>query len=373
MKCGSKLTVCVTLSYVAPSCYLKNLAEESTPMAHVWTAKQINSTDIPDLPEVDDGIVTCPKYDNQVYTDDKGNQWMIRCKHDYLHNEIGRVKVDNMNECMAWCADQPNCAGAGYVRESTPEDATNCIGRSRAGPEFPSEIKDGFNSMMLMSPFEVISVVYSTVDITNYAVERWQVGNRLEIDTWSVAESITPAQDRIPGFRKSIFILYRYGTEMRTWVGKERSGIITIRPGPISSAPESSMLVPDWQAAEPWIQIIDICYGASQIRDRNIWDQVYANASVGRTTPIVNEVFPDTWYTIEKSAVIWYRDTRFAEDGPLYTVTGREGDEVKLMDRNGNSKRQLGRVASAPRRLAPGSSRTHHRRGRVDRSRDGRH
>ncbi|KAJ4298332.1 hypothetical protein N0V88_003357 [Collariella sp. IMI 366227] len=287
---------------------------------------------IPDLPggPVDDGNVKCPgAWNGQTYTDAKGNQWSIRCNYDYVGNVIAQTKVQSMNECMDWCATQPNCAVASFGM--TTLIGPNCQARSRAvaGRIAP------LHSMTLLNPFEIVSAIYGTVDITGYAVSQWQVGNRLEINTNIIAEQTEP---RLIGTPKSIFMLYRYGLETRTWVGAQNSGIRTIYPGPVAGP---SMLVPDWPQPslplgpirlKPYMRIIDICYGQSQIRDRNIWNMLYMKARTSAEIGIENELFADTWFGITKSAVIWYKDITGGEDGPMYIVTGIEHDLFKLMD-----------------------------------------
>lgn len=296
---------------------------------------------LPTLPPVDDGTITCPQYDQQTYTDDKGNQWMIRCNYDYMYHDTKQVWADTLNECAAWCATQSDCAGVSYGAAGAAGD-WNCWARSRAGPVRASP---HYHSMMLISPFEITSVIFGTADITNYAVQNWQVGNRIEINTNTVNQA--GGQDRLPGTRKSIFMLYRYGAETRTWVGLQNSGVVTIYPGPISSAPSSSMLVPDWPASSigfpNWIRIIDVCYGATQIRNKGVWDTIYRNTEAGLTSKFANELFGDTWVNIVKTGVVWYRDTRASQtglDGPLYVATGVEGDGFRIMNRHGNFKRQ---------------------------------
>jgi len=300
---------------------------------------------IPSLPGGDNGTIVCPQYDRQTYTDDKGNQWEIRCNYDYMYYDTRQIWADTMNECMDWCATQANCAGVSYGTAGA-SGHWNCWGRSRAGPARAGP----YHSLMLMSPFEIISVVYGTVDITNYAVQNWQVGNRIEINTNTISNSITAAQDRLPGTQKSIFMLYRYGAEMRSWVGKQNTGIsntLTIRPGPVGVG---SMLTTGWAPPKTlfgkipmpkFIQIIEICYGASQNRDGLAWNTIYRNAATNNPTAATNTLFGDTWYGVTKSAVIWYKDIRNGDDGPLYMVTGIENEGLKVMSPSGLFKRDL--------------------------------
>jgi hypothetical protein len=59
-------------------------------------------------------------------------------------------------------------------------------------------------------------------------------------------QAITFAQDKLPRVKKSIFMLYKYRVEVRSWVGKQSVGTVTIYPGPILSAPSSNALVPSY-------------------------------------------------------------------------------------------------------------------------------
>jgi hypothetical protein len=90
-----------------------------------------------------------------------------------------------------------------------------------------------------------------------------------------------------------------------------------------------------------WVRIVEVCYGASQVRNQEVWKQIYLDGYNGVATSIENDVIGDSWYGNIKSAVLWYRDTRNGDDGPLYIITGKEHDKIKLMDRNGNFRRQL--------------------------------
>lgn len=315
---------------------------------------------VPELPGGDDdGLVKCPEYNNQVYTDDKGNQWQIKCNSDYMYYDTLQVKIDTMDACMAWCASQSNCAGVSWDPRQPPEGNVNCWARSRAGPA-----RNGvYHSMMLMSPFEIISVVFGTADITTFAVQNWQLGNRIEINTNtnSIYQSITRAQDPIYGLDKSIFMLYRYGAETRSWVGKENSGTITIRPGPISAAPSSSALIPSYSrpADVTWIQIVEICYGLSQIRSQNVWNQLYLDSKNRAQTGIENALFGDPWVGQTKSMVVWYRDTRSSPDGPLFMATGLEHQFFKLMRNDGSfAKRYLALPPRAVNSTGPFSNST---------------
>ncbi|GAB1319992.1 hypothetical protein MFIFM68171_10202 [Madurella fahalii] len=264
---------------------------------------QPEEPELPDLPDLreDNGLLKCPQANGQVYTDDKGNQWQIKCNSDYMYYDTVQTWTNTMEECMSWCAGQGNCAGVSYGVDG-PGAQVNCWARSRAGPS-----RNGiFHSMMLMSPFEILSVVYGTADITGYAIQNWQVGNRIEIDTNAVRQSTT--QDRIPGHPKSTFMLYRFGAETRSWVGAQDRGIVTIRPGPISSAPGSSMLVPNYPRPGdvPWIRIVEVAYGLSQVRNQNAFNVLYYNSRNRAVTTLENALFGDTWVGIVKSAVIWY-------------------------------------------------------------------
>ena len=260
---------------------------------------------LPTLPPADDGTIKCPKDNNQVYTDELGNQWSIRCNHDFMYYDTASVYKDTTNDCMSWCAAQSNCAGVSWL-DNVAAPGINCFARSRAGTP-----RDGaYHSMMLMSPFEITSVVYGVNDVTNYAVTNWQVGNRIEIDTNAIVNNAyAPSQDPLYGTPKSIFILYKYGAESRSWVGVEATGTFTIRPGPISSAPGSSMLTINYPSpnGNSWITIVEVAYGKVQNRNAAAWNRLYTDAWNSGTTPVINDIFTDSWYGITKSAVVWYR------------------------------------------------------------------
>jgi hypothetical protein len=311
---------------------------------------------LPELPE-DDGSLKCPAADGTVYTDDKGNQWQIRCGYDYMNYDIAQANVNTREECMAWCATQANCAGVSWVQQPERFQNKSCWARDRAGPVRRDPTID---SMMLMSPFEIISVVYGTRDFTSYAVQNWQVGNRLDIDTTAIARYVVanPSLDSHPGVAKSISMLYRYGAETRSWAHRQDQGLVRIRPGPVGSSATagSNMLVPDSSFARAgdvgWIQIVDMTYGPVQIRSSGAWFGMYNSAKGNSRWPITNEYFQsDPWVGIVKTAVVWYRDIRSGPNGPLYMVSGREGNQLALMRSNGAfSKRD-----QPPRQIEEGS------------------
>ncbi|KAK4096022.1 hypothetical protein N658DRAFT_528043 [Parathielavia hyrcaniae] len=305
---------CVDVSYVAPACYLKNAVGDMTQPSHVWTAKQLQPSG-----SVPKGTITCPKSDGQTYRDDKGNRWAIRCNYDYQHYDTQQVWADTMDECLAWCGTQPNCAGVSYGTEHA-SGHWNCWARTRAGPVRASS----HHSMMLLSPFEIINAVYGTANITGPGRAAWR--------------------------SKPIFILYRYGGETRTWVGLQNTGVHTIYPGdimsmapPMSAGLSRQLTVPDIPASRlglpNWIRPIDICYGRSPIRNMRARDAVYRAAYAGQVSRFQNELLGDTWPGAHESGVIWYRDTREGEGGKLYVATAVEhhiaGDTFTLMDPSG--------------------------------------
>ncbi|KAL2128665.1 hypothetical protein VTI74DRAFT_8854 [Chaetomium olivicolor] len=302
------------------------------------------------LPATDDGTIRCPQYDNQVYTDNKGNQWQIRCNHDYMYYDTQQTRVDTMNDCMAWCTTMANCAGTSWLAV-TGAGEVNCFARSRAGTPH-----DGpFHSMMLMSPFEIISAVYGVIDITNYAVANWQVGNRLEIDTNAIVNhAYPPAQDPLYGTPKTIVMLYKYGAgEVRSWLAPEASGTFSVYPG-LSMLPPMQLV--NWPAPQSnnWIQIVEVAYGLVQCRNRDVWNVLYNDAWNYRTTTMNNGLFGDSWFGIVKSAVIWYRDIRNGPDGPLYVVMAMENQAIKLMRPNGSFSKRL----AFPRQAGEGVTNT---------------
>jgi hypothetical protein len=138
-----KLTT-VLYSYVAPSCYLKKTIGDLSQTSYVWTAKQLTApgsstpttttTGLPTAPTLpaDDGIIKCPQYDNKEYTDEQGNQWLIRCNLDYMYYDTGETRTDNMNTCISWCDGQSNCVSLTWL-DNAPAGQTNCWAHSRAG------------------------------------------------------------------------------------------------------------------------------------------------------------------------------------------------------------------------------------------------
>jgi hypothetical protein len=84
-----------------------------------------------------------------------------------------------------------------------------------------------------------------------------------------------------------------------------------------------------------------VCNGLQQIRNQNVWNTLHLDSQNRKQTSISNTLFTNTWVGIVKSAVVWYRDTRSGSDGPLYLVTGRESDFMKLMRQDGSFTKRL--------------------------------
>jgi hypothetical protein len=345
----------------------------------------IGNPEIPSLPPAlpggdDDGSIKCPGWNGQVISATDGDQYRVHC-FSVLSNSNAYPSATTeggLEGCLDWCKSTrgQDCYAVTFrPGASLPEGHGTCIAAPSASYNTQSWQQGSQGPMghtlVQLNPFQIVSVVFGNIDITQWTTSRWYVGNHLEINT-DILLAGTNGQDPLSGVQKSVFMLYYYGAELRTWVGKESSGMVYIRPGPVSQAPSSTMLVPGWKASETvlyfevqklsgssgglwqiisnlervpvyapdWIQIVDICYGASQIRDRNTWDEVYRKAYNGEDIDFANRMFGDTWYGIKKSGVIWYRDTRNGPDGPLRVVTAFEGDMFRLMKPDGSFKRR---------------------------------
>ncbi len=70
------------------------------------------------------------------------------------------------------------------------------------------------------------------------------------------------------------------------------------------------------------ITIIAVCYGLSQNWNSIMWFQeLYYGANARSTATIDNSLFGgDTWPLVKKSAVLWYRDVWFGDNGPLVSL-----------------------------------------------------
>ncbi|EGS17198.1 uncharacterized protein CTHT_0065140 [Thermochaetoides thermophila DSM 1495] len=193
---------------------------------------------------------------------------------------------------------------------------------------------------IVIPQLEILGATFGTADITSYALTNWKVGSNIVINTNKAYTDIglNAPGDLMTGQPRSITVLYRWGTEVRSWVGRWNSGTYTITPTPNSAAPSGSLVVPNYPRPQgiTWIQILEVNYGLGQNRNQTLWNKLYLDAAAGVGTPLINENFGDTWYSIEKSGVVWYRDTRNGPDGPLHLAATREGRDLQLMRADGS-------------------------------------
>lgn len=214
--------------------------------------------------------------------------------------------------------------------------------------------------------FEILSAIYGVADITAYATQTWLVNNTIQIDTGALTgDPYAPdaaSQDPLYGSSKSIFLLYRVTTngtsELRSWVGADSLGVVTIDPNlPVDAAPPSSMDAAAWNppAGTPAsIQILEVAYGLLQIRNAGAWDTLYEDAASGSSTPAENNVFSDTWYGTVKSAVVWFRYLSDGAGGAVHAVVAEEHGAITLPGPGATAANKARAAAKARRRRVGG-------------------
>ncbi|KAB2570712.1 hypothetical protein DBV05_g10607 [Lasiodiplodia theobromae] len=97
-------TGCVAVSYVAPSCYLKNVLNTPNAVSYVWGATK--AIDVP---------TACPAAEGKTVTDESGNSYTIKCDYDSPGFDFYVVKADSFDACMDVCAGQQDCVGIAWV------------------------------------------------------------------------------------------------------------------------------------------------------------------------------------------------------------------------------------------------------------------
>ncbi|EKG18629.1 Apple [Macrophomina phaseolina MS6] len=273
-------------------------------------------------PPIEDLSLKCPAADGTTYTDANSNTYAVKCHSDAPNNDISTSVQSTFDDCINWCGTISGCVGVAYA--PARRDA-NCWAkgawanqRTDAGYQYET------HTAQMNSPFIILSVVYADRDVTGWAASNIVRGNRLIIDTNNVWRW---AGDPWGGNPKSIFMLYMYGAETRTFVSWDGQGTFVINPGPVSSAPNSE-IVPSY--GQMWgvynLQVVGVAYGRNAITRFDVWANIYNSARFRGRWAFTNGNFAwDTWGGVVKSGVIWYKDV---QTGAFYAMAARENQEA---------------------------------------------
>ncbi|KAL1614919.1 hypothetical protein SLS54_009368 [Diplodia seriata] len=279
------------------------------------TATTTTDAPIPE-PTVEDLSLKCPAADGTTYTDANMLTYTIKCHITAQNNDIAGSIQTTFDDCISWCGSISGCVAAVYVPGRTTE---NCYAKNLVGPT-QSDAAWGYeiDLAVMNSPFTILSMIYADRDITAAAQNNIVQGNKLVINTNTISGW---AGDPWGGNPKSIFLLYMYGAETRTWNSVDGQGTFTISPG---AAYWPSQVVPGY--GQQWgvynLQIVAVMYGAQPITNFNVWAGIYYAARYVGQFQFTNGNFQwDTWPGIVKTGVIWYKDL---ETGAFYSMAVRE-------------------------------------------------
>ncbi|KAF4535212.1 Kelch domain-containing protein [Lasiodiplodia theobromae] len=271
-------------------------------------------------PTVEDLSLKCPAADGTTYTDSNLNTYTIKCHIDAPGGEIATSLQSNFDDCISWCGAMSSCVGVSWVPNRSTSD--NCFAKSVIGTQRNSDVYSGYEiDMAIMNnPFTILSMIYADRDITAAANNNIIQGRTLVINTNTISGW---AGDPWGGNQKSIFLLYMYGAETRTFVSHDGQGTFTINPGSVQWPSE---IVPT--TGQSWsvynLQVVAVCYGINAITSTSVWSNIYYYARYTGQFQFTNGNFQwDTWPGIVKSGVIWYKDL---ETGAFYAMAVRENN-----------------------------------------------
>ncbi|EOD43076.1 putative Apple protein [Neofusicoccum parvum UCRNP2] len=268
-------------------------------------------------PTVEDLSLKCPAADTTTYTDASLNTYTIKCHTDAAGNDLASSLQTTFDDCIGFCGTTSGCAGVAYIPSRKTTD--NCYAKSAIGTT-GSDASAGYeiDLAVMNNPFTILSMIYADRDITALATSNIVKGNTLVINANTISSW---AGDPWAGNYKSIFLLYMYGAETRTFVAWDGAGVFTISPGAVYSP---SAVVPSWpQSAGVYnLQVVGVAYGRYAITSQSVWNNIYAAARNTGQWQFTNNNFQwDTWYGIGKTGVIWYKDL---ETGYFYAMAVRE-------------------------------------------------
>ncbi|OJD35908.1 apple protein [Diplodia corticola] len=282
-------------------------------------ATTTTSAEVPE-PTVEDLSLKCPAADGTTYTDPNLNTYTIKCHIDAPGGEIATSLQSNFDDCIAYCGAMSGCIGVSWVPNRSTSN--NCFAKSVIGTQYNSDTNSGYEiDMAIMNnPFTILSMIYADRDITAAANNNIVKGQQLVINTNTISSW---AGDPWGGNTKSIFLLYMYGAETRTFVSHDGQGTFTINPGSVQWPSE---IVPT--TGQSWgvynLQIVAVAYGINAITSTSVWSNIYYAARYSGQWQFTNSNFQwDTWPGVVKSGIIWYKDL---ETGSFYSMAVRENN-----------------------------------------------
>ncbi|KAF3006711.1 hypothetical protein E8E13_009234 [Curvularia kusanoi] len=275
----------------------------------------------------------CPDANGKKFTDSGANknEYTITCNQDSAGADITWGYQNSFESCMNWCGTNSQCVGVVWAPLRT--DGTNCWLKNGYPAMIPNSnpSADPIHSAMTVQPsLSIVSMFYADRDITSYAKQNVARGSQLVIETNNIVGWANG--DPWPGVQKSISLLFTYGKELRTFVVAGGTGTYVLNPGPASSQPKVQV-VPNYESMSGVanLNIVAAVYGLNQITSRSVYQNMYnAIRNGGGRWQYTNDNFQvDTWPGVQKTGVIWYRNT---DNGYFIANPARENNSNFFRD-----------------------------------------
>lgn len=157
--------------------------------------------------------------------------------------------------------------------------------------------------------FAILSAFFAQEDVTDKARAAYLQGNNIVIDTSDAGLLSALGADPWVNVLKSLVILYSYGSELRVWTSHDgqSSTPYTITPGPISSAPGSTLAANLTAPAGSAIQILAVTWGVDQITTSSVYSALYAAYAANSKLAFSNSFFGiDGLPGWAKTGTVWY-------------------------------------------------------------------
>lgn len=119
------------------------------------------------------------------------------------------------------------------------------------------------------------------------------------------------------GIKKCLSVLYQYNSSIRTYIGCDGDGLVSLIPEKNTQSQDITRQGPK----SGQFAIVSVVWGAEEIRDRGIYETLSQYKSNGTDVPFENWLFgKDTLVGWSKSGVIWYTDDDFKTFKSSYAV-----------------------------------------------------
>ncbi|KAJ9622425.1 hypothetical protein H2203_006645 [Taxawa tesnikishii (nom. ined.)] len=334
---------CVAVSFTVNNCYLKRAVGRSASTSSVQSAvmpkafSQIAAAQ---------AALTCDNNasNGTTHIAANGGTYNIGCGIDYAGGDMSSMQTSSFSACIDACDSTSGCVDVSYVAPvcylksalnpgvaisyvwSATKTVSSSSGSSSSTPSSSSSTGATIN---------ILSAYYADSNVTALARAAFLQSGTLVIDTSNLDSLFGNPWS---GVTKTLSILYSITTTTTTssssssssgpitttytFVAAQNTGVYTINT---ASQPASSP-VPGYSSQSGSFTIIDVTWGASEIDDESIWDEMYAEAQDGDRISFSNGFFgEDSLPGQPNVGIIW-----FQQGGVLRALVGREGSSAKF-------------------------------------------